>query len=256
MFKAIWAARWYVLLGFFTFLIVLVINIPLHFVWRYAEPALGRLPVKVEQVSGSLWNGHVRLQIPQLRALGSIDSDWQLSPWPLLAGKADLHLQISGDGLRAESDAQLSAGGLLQLSATSGYLESAAIAPLLKANRVEIGGNFEASAVTAQLDLNKRILSGVGGQLVYSGGNVSFLVDRKPVNATMPMLIGQLGMDADKAVVNVGTTEGQQLIQGYMQPDGWGGVAIRRRFLDVLGQKWPAQSTEETVIFEVSHKVL
>lgn len=256
MFKAIWAARWYVLLGFFTFLIVLILNTPLHFAWRFAEPALGRMPVKVEQVSGTLWNGHLGFTIPSLRGAGRFDGDWQLSPWQLFTGKAVLNLKVQGDGARAQADVQLSADGQLLLENTSAYVESSLIAPLLKANKVGVAGTFELSRVALTADLNRRALANIAGQLVYSGGNVSFLVDRKPVNAVMPMLIGQLGMESEKAVMNVATTEGLALIQAYLQNDGWGGLAIRRRMLDVLGQKWPAQSTEDTVIFEVSQKVL
>ncbi|WP_430460113.1 type II secretion system protein N [Thalassolituus sp. LLYu03] len=256
MFKAIWAARWYVLLGFFTFLIILVVNTPLHFVWRWVEPSLARLPVKIEQVNGTLWRGHVRLQIPQLRSLGTLDGVWQLHPASLLSGNAALGLAVDGEGVRLKSDVTVSAAGHVALENTQGFLEAASIAPLLRRNQVTVAGHFELNNLALNADLNSRQLSGVQGQLIYSGGDVGFPVDRKPVNATMPMLIGQLAMEGDKAVINFTTTEGQQLIQGYLQPDGWGGAAIRRRFLDVLGQKWPVQSTEDTVIFEVSHKVL
>ena len=51
-------------------------------------------------------------------------------------------------------------------------------------------------------------------------------------------------------------TEGNSIGSGYVQPDGWAGILIRRRLLDLLGQKWPADVSEEAVIFEVSQKIL
>jgi len=245
-----------VLLGLFTFLIVLAATTPLHFIWRFAEPALGRLPVKVEQVSGTLWNGQLRMQIPALRSAGSLDGKWQSSPLSLLTGSASAHIEAEGEGVRFESDIQAGLRQQVALTNTSAYLDADILAPLLKRNRVGVKGTFELNAVSGWVNLSDRSFGELAGQLVYSGGDVSFLVDRKTVNATMPMVAGNLQMEGDKGVVNIATMDGQPLMQAYAQQDGWGGVAIRRRFLDILGQKWPAQSDEETVIFEVSHKIL
>ena len=256
MLKAIWAARWYLLLGFFTFVIVLTINTPLHFVWRFIEPQAAHLPVRIEQPAGTIWNGRLQLRIPQLNSLGSLETQWQLSPLGLFAGRADLNLRIRGDGVRLRTTASLGSDQVLEIQDAEGFLEAAAVAPLLQRNRVTLGGNFELSQLVAALDLGNRAVTGVSGRLVYSGGEVGFPVNNKPVSATMPMLIGDLSMSDGRAVINVNTMEGQSLIQGYLQPDGWGGVTVRRRLLDVLGQQWPAQATEDTVIFEVSHKVL
>ncbi|MCA6062657.1 type II secretion system protein N [Thalassolituus marinus] len=256
MFKAIWAARWYVLLGLFTFLLILIATTPLHFVWRFAEPAVGRLPVKIEQLGGTLWNGQLRLQVPTLRSAGVIEGQWQLSPLSLFSASPQVHLSLSGDGIRFDGDARLSADQTLTLTNTSAYLDADVLEPLLKRNRTGIKGNFELNAVSGWFNLADRGFGDVAGQLLYSGGDVSFLVDRKTVNATMPMVAGSIEMVGDKAQVNIATMEGTQLIQAYAQQDGWGGVSIRRRFLDVLGQQWPAKADEDTVIFEVSHKIL
>lgn len=256
MFKAIWTARWFVVLGVLTFIFVLVINTPLHFVWRYVEPQAGRLPLKIEQVSGTLWEGRMRFAVPQLRDLGSLDARWQLSPLALLAGRADFDFSVLGDGVRLKSAARIGLDQQLQILGADGYLNADKIQRLLSRNRVSVAGEFELNRLLASINLQTRQFSDVSGRLVYSGGEVGFPVDNKPIRATMPMLIGTLGMEPEKAVLNIETTEGQALIQGFMQQDGWGGIAIRRRFLDVLGQKWPAEATEETVIFEVSHKVL
>ena len=70
------------------------------------------------------------------------------------------------------------------------------------------------------------------------------------------MVLGNIAMEGNKAVITATTTDNKELLQAYMQPDGWGGVAVRRRFIDALGQEWPNKAEEDTVIFEVSHKIL
>ena len=256
MFKAIWAARWYLLLGLLTFIFVLAINTPLHFVWGFVEPKVQRLPVKIGHISGTLWDGNVTLTVPQMRALGELDAHWTLSPLSLLTGTAAVNLDISGQGLRLNADAELGMGQQVVINDASGYLESAVIAHLLKPNRISVAGNFELGQLHGEMNLAERSFAGFAGRIVFSGGAVSVPVDNKAVEANMPMVIGDIGMDGDKVVIRANTTEGQQLLQAYMQPDGWGGVAVRRRFIDALGQTWPNKADEDTVIFEVSHKIL
>jgi general secretion pathway protein N len=53
------------------------------------------------------------------------------------------------------------------------------------------------------------------------------------------------------------TADGDPLGQMYIQPDGWGGVSVLRRAVDIAGQEWPdKQADADTVIFEVSQKFL
>jgi len=256
MFRLIWAARWYMLLGLLTFLIVLAVNTPLHFVWGFVEPQIRGLPVNIRNVSGTLWQGNARVSVPQLRSLGEMDAQWQLSPLSLLTGTADVALHLKGTGIRLTAVSQVGMNKQIEIERADGFLDSSVIQPLLKPNRIDLAGNFELAQITGSMNLADHSFEGLSGRLVYSGGRVTVPVNNKPVQATMPMVLGTISMDGDKAVINATTTEGGQLLQAYMQPDGWGGVAVRRLFLDVLGQQWPNKAEEDTVIFEVSHKIL
>ena len=100
MLKRCWRARWYILLGLITFIITLALTTPLHFVWRYLEPQLQGMPVQINQVRGSIWQGRMQVNIPQLSVLGNIDGSWQLEFFPLLVGKAKLRLNLEGQDVR------------------------------------------------------------------------------------------------------------------------------------------------------------
>ena len=253
MFKAIWAARWYVLLGFLVFTITLIVTTPLHFVWQFAEPHARNLPVKVNRVSGTLWHGQLQVNAPQV---GAVDVDWQLNPWSLLAAKADLMLDVSGRGIRLSTDATLTLDQQLTLTDTDGELSSSLLRPVLQKGRASLQGDFELTGLNAQLDLASKQIQRIDGRVVFTGGDVGFPVDGKPIQSTLPLLVGQFSREQQKTLLDINTEEGQAIGHAFLQNDGWGGVAIRRRFLDILGQKWPAQATEETVIFEVSQKIL
>ena len=253
MFTAIWTARWYLLLGLFVFMISLAVTTPLHFIWRFAEPHAANLPVKITETSGTVFDGLIRIQNPQL---GSLDVNWILSLRKLLLANADLDLDVSAVGLQLNSHLNVGLDRMLQVTNTTGLLSADHLQPLLRQGRASLEGDFEITGLTAQLDVEARQIHQLDGQLTFSGGDVGFPVDGKPVQATLPLLVGLLKRESDKSVLNIETQGGLPVGQAFVQDDGWGGVAIRRRFLDILGQKWPAEATEETVIFEVSRKIL
>ena len=113
---------------------------------------------------------------------------------------------------------------------------------------------FQASRT---IDIANRKVSDATGQLVYSGGQLRARVERQSVDTELPMLVANLMMEGDKLVVPVATAEGDPLGQLFMQPDGWGGMTVLRRAVDIAGQSWPDKQAEpDTVIFEVSQKFL
>lgn len=253
MFKAILAARWYLLLGFFVFTLTLALTTPLHFVWRFAQPYAANLPVKIQQVSGTIWDG--QLQINE-RQLGLLQVQWQLDQWQLLTAQAQLAVRVAGDGLQLEGSAVIDADQVLVIRQADGFLSSKHLGPLLRRGKASLNGEFELSGLNARIDIPTKQISDLEGQVLFTGGDVGFPVNGKPIQATLPLLVGQLARNGDKSSLDIRTQEGLDIGQAFLQNDGWGGVAIRRRFLDILGQQWPAEATEETVIFEVSQKIL
>jgi|ERR1711879_114380 len=97
---------------------------------------------------------------------------------------------------------------------------------------------------------------GASGDLVFSGGDASFRVQGKMIDTELPMMVGKLSMDGPKTVLAVTTAEQEGLADITLNPDGWAGVAVKRRFLDVIGQPWKTKSSADTVVFEVSQKFL
>jgi general secretion pathway protein N len=253
MLQALWAARWYWILGLFVFLIAGALQTPLHFIWPYLKPQLGPLPVQVDSVTGTLWQGQAQLRDA---TVGRVDARWQIAPSSLLLGQLSSTLQVKASAARLEGEVVVGLDQQLQLQQVSGFLDSSLLQPLLRRGRASLAGEFELSQLNAHIDLATPQLLDARGRLVFSGGDVSFPVDGKPISATLPMVIGDIAQQEGRTTVALNTTEGDALGQLYLQADGWGGSRIRRRFLDVLGQPWPAQAEADTVIFEVSEKIL
>ena len=92
---------------------------------------------------------------------------------------------------------------------------------------------------------------------MYSGGQLRARVERQSIDTELPMLLANIVMDGPKVTVPVATADGEPLGQLFLQEDGWGGMTVLRRAVDIAGQSWPdKQADADTVIFEVSQKFL
>ncbi|HBS43030.1 MAG TPA: hypothetical protein DEA26_10135 [Oceanospirillales bacterium] len=261
MLSSVWAARWYLLLGTVTFLLTLLMTTPLHFVWQYVSPYTDMLPVRVAQPTGTLWQGTARISDP---ALGELDAGWTIArPYTLFLGELNLDLSLEGSALRFDGVTRLD--GLwqgmpshLELNGASGYLSSSVVNRFLAPQQVSMDGEFEISGLTADISLVDERLHSASGQLVYGGGSVTYPLQRgKNQTAELPVLVATIGTQGDNIVVPVVTEEGQPLGEAYLQPDGWGGVRVLRRAIDIAGQTWPdKQAAEDSIVFEVSQKVM
>ncbi|TNC91793.1 MAG: hypothetical protein CSH36_07825 [Thalassolituus sp.] len=260
MLRATWAAKWYLILGLLAFLIILLVNTPIHFVWQYVERSASGLPVRISQPAGTLWDGQARLMTPQS---GNIDVHWTLSPLSLLTGTAALNLVASGEHLNLEGEARaggIFSGGLpetIAVSGLSGFLDGEGLSPYLMSVQTTLTGDFTLSGVNADFSLADKSLNSASGQLVYSGGRLEAPVQRQRISTDLPMLIADVVTEGDRFLVPVKTEEGQPLGELFLQNDGWGGVSVLKRALDVVGQPWlDKQATADTVVFEVSQKIL
>ena len=259
MLRAVWSAKWYILLGLLAFILIVVATTPIHFLWKYAEPYARDLPVRIQNPTGTLWQGRADVGVPQA---GTIAADWELSPLSLLLGNADLALNAEGENIRLTGAAQatgLYAGmpARVIIEDLNGYLDSSALAPLLMQARANLDGSFELSRLNADISIADQGINDISGQLVYSGGQLRARVERQSIDTELPMLVANIVMDGPKVTVPVATADGDHLGQLFLQEDGWGGMTVLRRAVDIAGQSWPdKQADADTVIFEVSQKFL
>ena len=250
--SAVWSAKWYVLLGLFSFIVFLGLTAPLEYIWPKAQPHLGRLPVQVELVSGTLWQGQARVNIPKV---GKVSGHWDIQLSELLTGQFAANVEISGDELKFKGLVRANADQV-EVIESEAFMSSRYLVPLLRQGKSSLTGDFEVNKFNALFSLKDKQVLAASGRVLFNGGDVSFPIDGKRINAALPMLVGTISKPSDNVELEITNTEGQKIGNGYIQPDGWSGMAIRRRFLDILGQKWPADVDEETVIFEVSQKLL
>ena len=250
--SAIWSAKWYLLIGLFSFTVFLGLTAPLEFVWPKVQPHLGRLPVQVELVSGTLWQGQARVNIPNV---GKVTGKWDVELSELFSGQLAANVNILGDELKFKGLVRGNADQI-EVIESEAFMSSRYIAPLLRQGNSSLSGDFELNKFNTIFSINDKQILAADGRLLFSGGDVSFPLDGKKINATLPILVGVINKPAENVELVITNTDGQDVGKGYVQPDGWAGIGIRRRFLDILGLQWPADVDAEKVIFEASQKLL
>jgi general secretion pathway protein N len=249
--SAIWSVKGYLLIGLFSFIIFLAFTAPLEFIWPKVQPHMGRLPVQVDRVSGTLWQGQARINIPKV---GKVVGQWDIQLSELFTGKLAAKVNVSGDDLKFKG---LVRGNTdqIQVIESEAFMSSRYLAPLLRQGNSSLIGDFELSKFNALFSISNTQIIAADGRLLFSGGDVSFPLDGERINATLPVLMGAINMPADNVELVITNTDGQNIGKGYVQPDGWAGIGIRRRLLDILGIQWSAGVDEDKVIFEASQKL-
>lgn len=251
-FSAIWSAKWYLLIGLFSYSVFLGLTAPLEFLWPKVQPYLGRLPVQVELVTGTLWQGQTRVKIPQV---GKVTGQWDIQISDLFAGQLAVKVDLVGDELKFNGIVRGTTEEI-KVSGIEAFMSSRYLAPLLRQGKSSLSGDFELNDFNGIFSLNDKKILTADGRILFTGGDVSFPIDGKTISSKLPILIGDIKKPNENVEVAITNIDGQAIGDGYIQPDGWSGISIRRRFLDILGQKWPADVDEEAVIFEVSQKLL
>lgn len=255
-----WSLIGYWCFGIVCLLCFMLAMTPLHFVWQHISPLMRGMPISLEQPRGTIWNGYVVVRSPQLE---SVTVEWSLSPVQLFM--ASPTLQVSADSAAMSLSGLINADlniferqvSSLRFSDVNGMIDGEILQPILLAQRINFSGNTELSDIAGEFSLTDRVFSDVQGRIVYTGGNVKFPVERTQVSATLPLLVGQAGMNNGNAEINLQTESGDALAKVFLQPDGWGGAAVRRRALDLVNQPWQDKNaTADTVVFEVSQKIL
>ena len=234
-------------LAYFVFLLAML---PLNLVYKWANPTL---PVQVVSVSGTFWNGEV---VAKHKLTGQVRVNWTLSALPLLWGSAQADLKIDSAGAQASAVVKASAlTGEVDAKDVNVYVAAELINQALRANRVSMQGDVELSNASLVLNVFDRQAQSAQGNLVWVGGNVSYPKGRKTKNANLPMLVAKLAADNGELKADVTTADGLAVAKAYAKPDGWGGVSVMRRMIDLVGEPWPNKASPDSTIFDVSERL-
>jgi len=130
----------------FVFCLVLALILLLIVAFLPASTALGLVQdrmreVRMEGVSGSVWNGRADALTVRARALGAFT--WKLSPWALFSKRVDVDVTLDGPELKAAGFVSLSGPGSLQLRGMQASVDAQRLQGVLDVPALVFKGRVE-----------------------------------------------------------------------------------------------------------------
>ena len=94
----------YGLTAVFSFMVILIIRAPANFAWQMIRDDIHVPELSIYSVGGTVWNGKTRIGF---RDFPVSDLTWNLKPWPLFNGAADMEIDVKGVGHAVHSNVTL-----------------------------------------------------------------------------------------------------------------------------------------------------
>lgn len=242
----------YTVLGVLSYLFFLLASLPAAVLWHSAwvQQQAGSFATALSVPNGSLWRGSTMLH-------------WQGENYPLswqFSARWLWRAELAIDLNTKQSDVQ--AAAVLVLSPRSLGLRDV---------QAKIGENFlnqqlaaqgirlsaPVSVAVQQIRWKKHGFSEAQGSLSWEGGPLRY---RAPAlkEVSMPRLLGNLSSTPEGhlllSLVAPEQSASSELLALRLSAEGLGALQVRRRFMDVLGQSWSAQSQPEDVVFEATQQ--
>ena len=239
-------------LGLLVFAATLVLTVPAGWLWQQVEDRLP-LPedIRVQQVSGHLWDGAARIVVIGYPAL----VEWRLLR-PSLSDQTlpvDLRVQTSQSEVRA--DAQLA--WPVQINAKAdGHIAVAEFRDLIR----QSGG----AMIEGDVDIQRLVVRWSGealpelqGQARWPGGLVTWPMGSERGSADFPPMQANLegnGRSAELLISEQGASG--PAAQAALRPDGMMEIRVFKRMVDLAGQDWSNSAGPGDVVFRVRQPLI
>ncbi|GLQ29712.1 type II secretion system protein N [Litoribrevibacter albus] len=252
MWSAVKAARWYVFLTVLLFIFFLIVYMPAQFALMLAGDTLARSPVKIDSVSGSVWKGRGIASYQNLRG----DIEWSVNGLSLLTLHPEIALNLKV-GRETEISAKVKVSdSTLSLNNLSGSLQVPLLNPYLKAQRVSGQGVVKLYDLSIDIDHSAKLINNAEGRLLWQDAKASYPGPKGIESISLPDVAGRLSHDDKGAVLNVlSGKDGAALASVFVMNQGWAGIKVRKRSVDMVGQTWVGNQQPDDVIFQVREKL-
>ncbi len=241
----------YSLLLILSYTAFLVATLPASLVWRQVSSALPlhQLPVQINAVAGSIWNGQVLTSIESLSVL----VEWRVRLGEIFAGGLPVDLKVRSAPGEIKG-VLLVSPNLVAVKQVKGVVRLDPINPILAKQRIRVSGDLAIRDFSLNVK-NGRLID-AEANLAWSGGNISYPAGRNQRDRTMPMFNAALRTDNGLIKLAIRDSESTfDVISGTIETDGTALLEVRRRVLDLTQEPWPANSSEQDVVFKIKRKL-
>ena len=149
MLKRLNAAKWYILVGIFAYIIFLLVNLPVSVALKGLQQVMPKLPVQISQAKGTLWAGNAVVSQPHI---GRTQVAWDIQLSSLLMGQAELDLSINSPKINLQTSG-IASQTQISLSDTKGSVSAAMINQFIRAQGAQMSGDISIDQLEVELGL-------------------------------------------------------------------------------------------------------
>lgn len=252
MWSAIKAAKWYCLLTVVLFFVFLGIYFPASYAWKLAAPYSSSLPVKLFSVNGTVWSGSGVVRYDRY----PINVSWSLVPSSLITFSPEVELSASLNSTTELHTRLQASSESLALKKLTGSIDIAVINPYLRSQNASGTGILKIYDLSLSFDHVNRIVQDASGRLLWQDAGATYPGPNGITSVELPDIAGRLNSDEKGASLDVMSGEdGSKLASLFAMNNGWAGVKVKKRSVDLVGQRWVGHQQPDDVIFQVREKL-
>ena len=239
----------YGLTAVFSFMVILIIRAPANFAWQMIRDDIHVPELSIYSVGGTVWNGKTRIGF---RDFPVSDLTWNLKPWPLFNGAADMEIDVKGVGHAVHSNVTLH-NNTGRLNNLRGILDSEYVN---QAGR-RLGLQFPGELLLEEFNIvsdgvwfteMEGLMHWTGGQMLYRD-NIGFS------SVTLPPLDGKLDL-VSGLITLVISHQNLPLLTITLKRDGWATVALKARLFDLVNLPWPNGNNADDTVLIIEENIL
>lgn len=200
--------------------------------------------------SGRVHRGSGQLLIGN-QNLGEVS--WQLRAGALWRGRLEVDLSLRGPGYQAVGQGRLSPNRQ-SITGIEGRLDETALRALLAPYEIYPSGHL--TFTEGQLTAQRQVLTDAHGDGHWSGGFVRYFLAGQGWSVTFPPLDARLRLVDGQPLLVVLDPAGHELLDLRLDLEGWAHLRVRYRFVAMAGFPWPDGPAPDTILFELSERVL
>ncbi|MCG8312301.1 MAG: type II secretion system protein N [Pseudomonadales bacterium] len=244
--------RYYILLATFSCFFFVVALFPAALAWKLLPQSLTQaLPIKVEQVGGTLWDGFIVGSLSSGPVRGSNVFAWDLNPLWLLMADLSSGLHVEGGSFKLTGSAHVGLFGK-GFSDLNGKVDTQLVNDLLKQFGAKAAGELVVRDVTLDFGSGTEV-NDATGTLSWAGGPVSYRQGRNSQNLDLPAVKGTLTQQDGGVLLSVVESKTQARLAELTLKGPVGGVVVYKRVMKLAGLSEPED--EDAVLVQIQQPI-
>lgn len=223
-----------ILIGVLSCIIFAVALLPASLLWNSVSSSIGGLPLQVERVGGTVWNGYALANIRTPVVQGPVVLGWDLKALRLLLGELSLGIRVEGNAFQVEGSGHWGLWGK-GIKHLNGDVQASMLDQSLREFGIAADGVLKIDEVN--INLSGTTITTAEGLISWSGGAVTApgRGSRNPID--FPAVHGQVREEEGNLYLTVTEAKGNQLLGelGILPEKGLGSLKVLQRVLTLAG---------------------